>query len=64
MRFATWKEARDAAAIQARASGREVGLERLPSPLECGRDWRVFALPNPQNRQGFELRCEVVRPVD
>ena len=24
--------------------------------------YSVFALPNPENRRGHELRCEVVRP--
>lgn len=63
-RFATWKEAHTAAVLFARERGRDVGLESLPSPLERGRPWRIFGLPLPQNRQGFELRCEVVSPSD
>lgn len=63
-RFETWKEAHTAAVLRARETGRDVGLESLPSPLERGRPWRIFGLPNPENRAGFEARCEVVSPTD
>jgi hypothetical protein len=63
-RFATWKEAHTAAVHLARQLGKEVGLEKLPSPLDRGLDWRVFSLPRRENRFGFEARCEVVGPGD
>ena len=26
--------------------------------------FRPVSLPKPQNRQGFELRCQVISPID
>lgn len=52
------------AIMQARAGlpGYEQGIEKFS---EYGRKgWRVFSLPKPENRQGFELRCETVRASD
>lgn len=51
------------AAAQALANqlGREVGIEKAN---EFGRTvYLVKHLPKPENRCGWELRCEVVQPV-
>jgi hypothetical protein len=49
------------AEAQARANetGADFGVERN----ELMREWGFFMLPGPQNRYGFELRCEVVHPM-
>ena len=60
--FRDYKEAHTAAVTLARAPNREVGLEKYTEYTTKG--FRVFGLPNPENRQGFELRCQVVRPSD
>ena len=56
--LSTYAVAREAAQRKANEVGLEVGLEWLGT---YG-GWRSFLLPRPENRQGFELRCEVVRP--
>jgi hypothetical protein len=67
--FDTWKEAHTAAVTQARASSAawnkavDYGIEKA-SPLYGKGKFRVFRLPMPQNRFGFELRCEVVHASD
>lgn len=38
----------------------DIGIERVDGPL--GKGFKVFMLPKPINRSGFELRCEVVQP--
>jgi len=44
----------------ANASQRETGIERA---VEFGRVvYLPKHLPNPENRMGWELRCEIVRP--
>lgn len=63
-RFKEWKEAHGAAIMLARELGKDVGIDKLPSPLEPGMPWRIFGLPKPENRFGFEARCEVVSPSD
>lgn len=61
-RFTDYKEARTAAIKLARLLGRETGILRQK---EFGKDgFNVYHLPKPENRYGFELRCEVVRPTD
>ena len=61
-RFTTWKEAHTRAVLLARQLGRETGILRTK---EFNRDgFNVYHLPKPENRCGFELRCEVVRPDD
>lgn len=50
--------ARAEAQARANESGQEIGLEAN----DLFRTFNSFALPLPQNRQGHELRCEVVRP--
>ena len=57
-----WKAAHTAAVELARSLGREVGLYKT---TEYGKTvYQVINLPKPENRQGFELRCEIVRPDD
>lgn len=57
-----WKAAHTAAAQLARLLGRETGIEKA---VEFGKTvYLVHSLPKPQNRCGFELRCETVRPSD
>ena len=41
----------------------EIGIEKFSEYGRAG--YRAgFHLPKPENRQGFELRCEVVRAAD
>jgi hypothetical protein len=57
-----WKAAHTAAVNLARQSGKEVGIERMQ---QFGKTvFLVHRLPAEQFRQGFELRCEIVRPDD
>ena len=60
MFFKLYRDAFNAAVIKARESKREVGLEKFKEYNTPG--FRVFSLPNPENRYGFELRCQIVRP--
>jgi hypothetical protein len=56
----TYHAARRVAQERADLSGRDIGLEWLGSgPIG---HWHVFALPNPENRYGYELKCELVHP--
>ena len=58
----TWKAAHTAAVELARLLQRETGIEKAK---EFGKEvFRVHSLPKPENRCGFELRCEIVRPSD
>ena len=58
-----WSDYRDARADaqrQANVYQRDVGIE---AATEYGRRvYRLVLLPKPAQRQGFELRCEVVSP--
>jgi len=56
--FATWSEARAHAQAQANKLGLSFGIEK-PTPYQ---GWSVKMLPRPENRCGWELRCEVVDP--
>ena len=38
---------------------REIGIEKLPGVRTA---YSTRILPNPENRCGFELHCEIVRP--
>lgn len=60
--YREWKEAHTGAVKLARLLGREVGLLKAKE-YACD-VFQVFPLPKPENRQGFELRAEVVRPSD
>ena len=40
----------------ANLTNRDAGIERI------GKSFAVRLLPTPENRTGFELRCEIVRP--
>ena len=58
----TWKAAHTAAVELARLLQRETGIEKAK---EFGKEvFRVHSLPKPENRCGFELRVEIVRPSD
>lgn len=60
--FPDYKPALAAAIELARSVNRECGIEKA---REFGRTvYRVKMLPNPENRTGWELTCEVVRPTD
>jgi hypothetical protein len=60
--YPDWKDAHKAAVELARLLKRETGIEKAN---EFGKTvYRVHHLPKPENRYGFELRCEIVRPSD
>ena len=54
--FKDYHDAYDAAVEDARRSKCDIGIEKMNG------EFRVFFLPNPKNRFGFELRCEVITP--
>ncbi len=54
--FSDYHDAYDAAVEDSRRYKCDIGLEKLNGAF------RLFFLPNQQNRCGFELRCEVVTP--
>jgi hypothetical protein len=56
--FRSYHDAEDYAIDQANASDLDVGIERNP----LFGTFQVFFLPRPENRQGHELRCQVVTP--
>jgi len=57
---AKYEVARRAAQAKADALGFDYGI----SPNDESREWWVFMLPRRENRYGFELRCEVVSPMN
>jgi hypothetical protein len=58
----TYEEAHKAAVELARLLKRETGILKTK---EYNRTvFNVYHLPKPENRYGFELRCEIVRPTD
>ena len=57
--FETWQEARDYAQGEADRMGLSFGIEK-PTPYQA---WSVKMLPRPENRFGWELRCEAVEPT-
>lgn len=61
--FRDYHDAYTAACHLARQLNHDVGLEKADNPLD-GKGFRIFSLPRPENRYGFELRCEVVTPTD
>ena len=61
-RFATWKEARDAAQAMSDFSNLDVGIWHAVEFGQAG--FNVRYLPRPENRYGHELACEVVQPMD
>ena len=62
MVFDDWKEAHTHAVLQARKLGLDCGVEKIN---EFGKTrYAVRYLPKPENRCGFELRCEVVKVTD
>jgi hypothetical protein len=67
--FNTWKEAHTAAVTKAREDTAswntpiDYGIEKA-SRLYGKDKFRVFRLPAPHNRYGFEFRCEVITASD
>ena len=58
--FQEWKSAHTYAAELADQCARDCGIAKA---REFGRTvFNVFLLPNPENRRGHELTCEVVNP--
>jgi hypothetical protein len=55
--FKTYGEAFKVAQEEANASGMSRGIEK---PIPPYNQWSVITLPRPQNRNGHELRCQVV----
>jgi hypothetical protein len=53
----SYEDAYEQARQTATRLGRDVGIMK-----NAFGGYSVFALPNPENRRGHELRCEVVRP--
>lgn len=60
--FKEYRDAFNEAVRLARLLGRETGIEAVKDYE--GKGFNVLSLPKPENRYGFELRCEVVRPSD
>jgi hypothetical protein len=58
--FTSYTIAYNEAARFATFHKRDVGLEKVREFGAIG--YRFFLLPNPENRTGRELLCEVVRP--
>jgi hypothetical protein len=58
----TYQDARASAQHYADALGSDVGIERGQPPLDAGK-FMVRLLPRLANRNGWELRCEVVSPT-
>lgn len=56
--FAEWRPAREYAEEQTARLKVAHGIERVDNALERG--FVVRMLPRPENRQGWELRCEAV----
>lgn len=57
-----YADAFNAACDLARTLGHDAGLEKADNPLD-GKGFRVWSLPKPENRYGFEARCEVITPA-
>ena len=58
--FSTLEEARRFATQRSRMLRIDVGIEYN----SLFKYYHTFLLPRPESRQGFELRCEVVKPTD
>ncbi len=56
--FGTYGEARTEAERRVKSMGIAHGIEK-PTPYQ---KWTVKMLPLPQNRCGWELRCEAIEP--
>lgn len=59
----TYAEAFNAACDLARQLGRDVGIEKVADLGRKTEGFRFWSLPKPENRYGFEARCEVVTPT-
>jgi hypothetical protein len=61
-RFETYQEAFRAAVMLARELKREVGLWKSPKGYYKTDGYCVGPIPRPENRYGWETRCQVVSP--
>lgn len=59
--FKTWREAHEYAQRRANKLRVSYGIEK---PTAFDPFWTVKMLPRPENRYGWELRCEAVEPMD
>lgn len=50
------------ARAEAQRKANELGFDHGLEANDLFRTWHVFLLPEPKNRCGYELRCEVVIP--
>ena len=57
-----YREAFNTAVKLARLLGRETGILKAHCPLARCEVFRVYILPKPENRYGFELKCQIARP--
>lgn len=55
----SYKAVRAEAQTRANETGADYGVERN----DLMHEWSFFMLPRPENRYGFERRCEVVQPM-
>ena len=60
--FKTIEEARRFASKISRECNCDMGVEKAKEYTNTV--YRVAMLPRPENRYGWELRCEVVKPTD
>lgn len=58
--FTEYEEAYQYAQSYADRTGQSMGIEKKNSPIERG--YLVLMLPKPENRRGYELRCQAVEP--
>lgn len=61
--FPTYQEALIYARTHANTIRKSMGIEKPQTQAGPLAGWTVFTLPDPQNRQGHELTCEVVEPA-
>lgn len=59
--FDSYEDARRFAQDRANVSRISYGIGKVDGPIEKG--YVVRGLPKPENRSGWELRCEVVDPI-
>lgn len=57
--FETWEEARAEAERRANLYQIAHGIEKPTAYAK----WTIKMLPRPENRYGWELRCEAVEPI-
>ena len=60
--FREYRDAFNYAVEWADKRNADCGIEKVKCPFARREMFNVHFLPKPQNRYGFELRCQVVRP--